>query len=115
MWILIGFIAFFAITGLLYVIITLMTVPGLAEERLGVLEELPERPGEWREDDASPEGRAARACGQQRQWRLWIDPEGGWLGRERILRQVRYLDAQTGELLRTEPDQRVRRRRVKQR
>jgi len=111
MLILIGFVAFFILVGLAYVIITLMVIPGLAEERLGSLEELPEDAEQWRVDEHSPEAAEARLRNLQRETRLWIDHD--MLGRERITRQFRYVDPQTGEVVGSDPDQRITRRRIK--
>jgi hypothetical protein len=110
MWILLGFIAFFICTGLAYVIFTLMFVPGLAEERLGRLEDLPQDDGEWREDARSPKAEQAKQQGTRRETRYWIDRD--WFGRERILLQARYLNA-SGDVVATDPDVRVKRRRIK--
>lgn len=112
MLLILGIVAFFFILGLLYVIISLMTVPGLAEERLGRWEEFTDLDS-WRDDEESDEGRAAINEGLRRQVRLWADPARDLFGRERILRQVRYLDATTGEPVRAERDRRVFRKRIK--
>ncbi|HRP63686.1 MAG TPA: hypothetical protein PK400_10360 [Phycisphaerales bacterium] len=112
MLLIIGIVAFFFLLGALYVIITLMTVPGLAEERLGRWEEFTDLDA-WRDDEESNEGKAALKEGLRRQVRLWADPARDMFGRERILRQVRYIDATTGEPVRAEHDQRVFRRRIK--
>lgn len=110
MWILLVIVAFFVLTGLAYVIITLLMIPGLAEERLGKLEDLPADAGQWSVDEQSPQATEAANEGLQRETRYWIDQD--MLGRERILLQVRYI-ASDGRVIRTEPDVRVRRRRVK--
>jgi len=112
MAILLAFAAFFLLIGLVYVVITLALIPGMADERLGRLEELPDNAGEWRDDVESPAGRAARDAGVTRQIRLWIDMNRDWLGRERILKQVRYID-DNGRLVRTEPDRRYKRKRIR--
>lgn len=105
MWILIAFIAFFVLVGVVYIVLTLLVIPGLAEERLGKLEPLPADAEQWKTD---PDGETP---GVQRETRLWIDRD--MLGRQRITRQIRYVDEHTGEVVATEPDQRVRRRRIK--
>jgi len=102
----------FFLIGILYVIFTLLLVPGLAEERLGTLEELSPDAAEWRDEIDTPAAKAAAARGLRRQTRVWRDPMGDWLGRERLLRQVRLLDAD-GEVVEIEPERRVRRRRVR--
>lgn len=109
----------FLIIGIIYVIGTLAFIPGLADERLGRLEEFPEEAGEWVDDpgdartgtdDATPSSQPRASTGLRRQSRLWIDPAPDWLGRERIFRQVRYLDSE-GIVVRVGPEVRVRRRR----
>lgn len=112
MLLIIGIVAFFFLLGALYVIITLMTVPGLAEERLGRWEEFTDL-DTWQDDEESSEGKAALTEGLRRQVRLWADPARDMFGRERILRQVRYIDATTGEPVRAERDRRVFRKRIK--
>ncbi len=97
----------------LYVGLMLREVPGFAEQRLGQLEELPEAVGKWCDDDTSPEGRAASARGELRQVRHLYDPDGGFFSGGSITRQVRYRALNTHEILRTEPEQVTRRRRVK--
>ncbi len=102
----------FLLIGVFYAILTLLIIPGLAEERLGKLEALPDTIGAWCDDETSPDGVAARQEGLRRQTRLWVDHEFDWLGRERILRQVRYLD-RAGRVVKTEREKRIRRRRIR--
>ena len=111
MWFLLGIVVVFIVTGVAYVIITLLFIPGLAEERLGRLEDLPEDAGRWRVDEQSPEAQQAAMDDLQREMRYWIDRD--WLGRERIMLQCRYVAPSTGEVVRTDRDVRVRRRRIK--
>lgn len=111
MLVLLGFVAFFILTGLAYVIFTLLFVPGLAEERLGRLEDLPVDDGQWRTDAPSSHDAGSQQTGLRRETRYWIDRD--WLFRERILRQTRYVDAATGKVVRVDPDVRVRRKRIK--
>lgn len=96
-----------------YALVVLAYVPGLADERLGVLEELPEDADQWKIDTESTQAQAAHANGLICETRLWIDGHGDFLCREKILRQVRYLDPDTHEVVRSEKDVRIWRRRVK--
>lgn len=107
------FLAIAIIPCVIYAIVVMMEIPGLADERLGVLEELPEDIGEWKIDTDSPQARAAETEGQSCETRLWLVSGGDFLGREKILRQVRYLDKESGEVVRVEKDVRVKRKRVK--
>lgn len=99
--------------GIVYVVIVMMEVPGMAEERLGVWEPLPDNLNQWTIDRESDAGKSALARGLQRETRLFLDPAGGLLGRERLLRQARYRSMTTGEVESVERDQRYRRRRIK--
>jgi hypothetical protein len=93
-----------------YLFIAYQAIPGFAEERFGVLE-LPEGIGEWKLDEESPEGRAAREQGLRRQVRLWRYPDRGLLGAGKVVRQVRYENAVTGEVERIEPEVTIKLRR----
>ncbi|TWT39998.1 hypothetical protein RAS1_43900 [Phycisphaerae bacterium RAS1] len=108
----IGLIAAIAI----YLAVVFTQVPGAFEERFGKLfgvTPLPPDCGEWKADEASSVGMAARAEGLRREVRFWVDEPGGALGRRRVLRQVRYVDA-GGQVVRTEPDQRATRSELRQ-
>src|SRR5690606_23290590 len=64
------FLAIIAVLGIgIYLLFILPNVPGAVEERLGVLEPLPEDLGRWKTDQESPEGQAALARGQTREIR----------------------------------------------
>jgi hypothetical protein len=91
-----------------YLIFILNLVPGAKEERLGVLEPLPTDVGKWKEDDESDAGKAARNEGLVREVRHYFYETSA-----RLVRQVRYRNASTNEIVRTEPDEAVRRRRVR--
>jgi hypothetical protein len=97
----------------IYLLFILREVPGAAEERLGTLEALPADIGQWKSDEDSPEGKAARVRGELREVRLFHDSSGGGFGGGKLLRQVRYRSAETNEILRAEPDQQVKRKRVR--
>ena len=96
----------------IYAVVVILEVPGMADERLGTLEALPDDVGEWKIDSDSEATRSAAAEGLVRETRLWINPND-LFGRKKIYRQVRYLDRETLDLVRTEKDVRIRRKRVK--
>jgi hypothetical protein len=105
---LVWYILIFIGLGLFYVVVTMMVIPGLKEERFGTRDPLPADLGEWKPDYDSKEARAALADGLQREQRLWLEENRSFFGR-RLLRQVRYRNVNTGEIERVEPDRRVRR------
>jgi hypothetical protein len=92
----------------IYVTFILNLVPGAKEERLGVLEPLPGDVGKWKEDHDSDEGKGARNEGLVREVRHYF-----YESSSRLVRQVRYRNASTNEIVRTEPEEAVRRRRVR--
>ena len=49
-----------------------------------------------------------------REIRTWREPGKGWFGRDRLVLQIRYRNADNGEIEGAEPDRVIRRRRVKQ-
>jgi hypothetical protein len=85
-------------------------VPGRKEERLGVLEPLPENLGEWIADDSSDAGRAARAEGLVRETRHYHYEAGS--GGKLVL-QARVRNPETDEIVRVEQERAVKRRRVR--
>ncbi len=97
----------------LYLLVIFRAVPGAVEERLGELEELPQGLGKWHPDETSPEGQAANESGERREVRYWYDEAAGLFGRGKIVKQVRYRDAETNEIVRVDPDARVTRKRIK--
>jgi hypothetical protein len=111
------FYFFLVIVGALgvgvYVLFILRLVPGAAEERFGVLEPLPNDVGKWKLDDSSPAGQAAASAGQHREERLFYEERTGLLGSGKLVRQVRYRNVHTNAIERIEPDQIVKRKRVK--
>jgi len=111
------FYVFLLIVGVagvgIYLLFILREVPGAAEERLGQLEPLPPDVGQWKKDEDSPEGIAAHDRGELREVRLFYDSAGGGFGGGKLLKQVRYRSAATSEILRAEPDQQVKRKRVR--
>lgn len=92
----------------IYLTFIFQNVPGMKEERLGTLEPLPEDLGSWKADTGSEAGQAASREGQIREVRLYYDES-----RERLVEQVRYRRTSDSEIVRVEPDRRVKRRRVK--
>ncbi len=95
-----------------YLVFIFRLVPGAAEERLGVLEPLPEDIGEWHFDEASELGRAALARQQKREERLFFEEGKGMFAQGRLLRQVRYRNLVSNAIEDVEPDQSVKRRRI---
>lgn len=95
----------------MYLVLMFREVPGAAEERFGKLEALPDDVGKWKVDEESDAAKSAREQGLVREERLWFEENGGVFGRGRLLRQVRYRNAETRRIERVEPDQRVKRRR----
>lgn len=83
-------------------------VPGFAEQRFGKLEELPTDLGKWRPDEESAEAEAARAEGLRREVRHWFDSDSG-----KLLFQARYRSTETNEIVRSDPDAVVKRKRVR--
>jgi len=113
------FYAFLVLVGLValavYVTLILHLVPGAAEERLGVLEPLPSDLGIWRTEDSPPDAEVATARGLVRQVRVLHEPASSWFGSERLVRQVRYRDPVTLDIVHVMPDRITRRRRIKRR
>lgn len=90
-----------------YLLVIFRNVPGAVEERLGVIEPLPPDLGVWKADDAdSAAALAASKDGLTREQRLFLD-------QGRLIRQTRYRDATSGEIVRADKDQVVKRRRIK--
>lgn len=102
-----------ALGGVIYLFVAGL-FPGLKEERFGVLEPLPPNLGKWEGDLESEAGRAATAQGKKLEVRLLFE-EGGLLGAGKLTRQSRLRDASTNEIVQVLPDERVKRRRIRQR
>ncbi len=92
----------------IYLLFIMNLVPGAKEERIGVLEPLPPDVGKWKEDSESAEGRAASAEGLVREARHFFYETSG-----KLVRQVRYRNATTNEIVRTDPEEPVKRRRLR--
>ena len=92
----------------IYLLFIMNLVPGAKEERIGVLEPLPPDVGKWKEDRDSDEGRAAAAEGLVREARHFFYEISG-----KLVRQVRYRSEATNEIVRTDPEESVKRRRLR--
>jgi hypothetical protein len=106
------FYAFLLIVGLLslglYVLFILNLVPGAKEERLGVLEPLPPDTGTWKPETESELSRAAASEGLVREVRYYFYEAEG-----RLVLQARYKQPETGEIVRADAEQSVKRRRIR--
>jgi hypothetical protein len=91
-----------------YLTFIFQNVPGMKEERLGTLEPLPPDVGIWKPDPDSDAGRAAAAEGLRREVRLFFDERSN-----RLYEQARCRAVDGSEIVRVEPDRRLKRRRVK--
>jgi hypothetical protein len=92
----------------IYLLFIMNLVPGAKEERIGVLEALPADVGKWKVDGDSAEGRLAASEGLVREVRYFHYEASG-----RLVRQVRYRSAEKGDIVRTDPEEAVKRRRVR--
>jgi len=101
------------IGGVIYLFLVQGNVPGLVEQRFGVLEALPDDVGKWKTDDDSEEGKAAAARGLRREERLFHDPNARGFSGGKLVRQVRYRNRATNEIVKVEPDEIVKRKRVR--
>jgi hypothetical protein len=106
------FYAFLLFVGVaavgVYLLFMFNMVPGMTEERIGVLEPLPPDTGTWKPDTDSQEGRSAAAEGLVREVRHYFYEDRG-----RLVRQARYRNRETNEIVRADPDQTVKRRRIR--
>jgi hypothetical protein len=103
------FLVLVGIIGIgVYVLFIFNLVPGAQEERLGVLEPLPEDVGRWHADADSDASKAATREGLVREVRHYFYEATG-----RLVLQVRYKHAETGEIVRVEPDRAVKRKRIR--
>jgi hypothetical protein len=96
----------------IYLLLVAGLFPGLKEERFGVLEPLPPNLGNWEVDEQSEAARQASLRGETREVR-YIYEEGGLLRPGRLLRQVRFRNAESKAIARVEPDEVVKRKRIK--
>jgi hypothetical protein len=103
------FLLFVGVAGVgVYLLFMFNLVPGMAEERIGVLEALPADTGTWKPDPDSPEGRAAAAEGLNREVRHYFYEDRG-----RLVFQARYRNRDTQEIVRADPEVPVKRRRIR--
>lgn len=103
------FLLVVALAGIaFYLLFILNLVPGAAEERLGVLEPLPPETGTWKPDHDSPEARVAAAEGLKREVRHYF-----YESESRLVFQVRYRNSETNEIVRSDPERVVKRRRIR--
>lgn len=109
-----AFLTIVAIASIaLYVLFVLEVVPGVAEERLGVAEPLPEDVGKWHVDTTTFEGKLALKQGRQREERLFFEEGLGLFAQGRLVRQVRYRNTLSAAIEVVEPDRKVRRKRIR--
>ena len=92
----------------IYVLFILNLVPGAAEERLGVLEPLPPDTGTWKRADGAPDAAPATDGSLVREVRHYF-----YQADNRLVLQVRYRDPETNEIVRVDPEQTVKRRRIR--
>ena len=96
-----------------YLVFIFKLVPGAAEERLGVLEPLPDDIGKWRVDEDSEQGKAALGRERKREERLFFEEGKGLFAQGRLVRQVRYRNLSSNAIEEVEPDQPVKRKRIR--
>lgn len=114
MFVVFGFVLFVGLVGLgLYLLMIMREVPGAAEERFGKLEALPEDIGKWKHDETSPDAVSAAAEGLKREVRYLFDPDASF-GRGKLVRQVRYRDTATNEITRVDPEEVIKRKRIRE-
>lgn len=102
-----------AVGGAVYLLLVMGLVPGLKEERFGVLAPLPTNLGQWEQDLESEEARAAASKGEKRELRYLFE-EAGLIGAGKLVLQVRFRSTTTNQIVRVLPDTVVKRRRSKQ-
>lgn len=104
------FVVFIGALGLLaYLGIMFNAVPGAVDERLGVLEALPEHLGEWVEDPDT-EAQALLAQSKRREIRYLLE-SGGLFRGQVLIKQSRIRDVASNEIVEVLPETRTRRRR----
>jgi len=78
-----------------------------------VLEPLPEDVGQWHADETSELGKASMLRNRKREERLFFEEGKGLLAQGRLVRQVRYRNLSTNAIEEVEPDQPVKRKRIR--
>src|SRR5690242_4579728 len=102
------FLVLVGVAGIgIYVLFIFNLVPGVQAERMGVLEPLPEDVGTWKVDAASDGARKAAAEGLVREVRHYY-----YEATNRLVLQVRYKSKTDGSIVRVEPEEPVKRKRV---
>ena len=96
-----------------YLVFIFKLVPGAAEERLGVLEPLPDDIGKWQVDSDSALGKAALQRNRKREQRLFFEEGKGLMAQGRLVRQVRYRNLSSNAIEEVEPDEPVKRKRIR--
>jgi hypothetical protein len=108
------FLAIVSILGVgIYLVFIFKLVPGAAEERLGVLEPLPDDINQWRIDEDSELGKAALARERRREERLYFEEGKGLMAQGRLVRQVRYRNLTSNAIEEVEPDHPIKRKRIR--
>jgi hypothetical protein len=103
------FLVLVGMAGLgVYVLFIFNLVPGVQAERLGVLEPLPPDVGSWKVDETSEAAARARSEGLLREVRHFHYEATG-----KLVLQVRYKEQESGDIVRVEPDQPVKRKRLR--
>lgn len=104
------FVVLIGALGLLaYLGIMFNAVPGAIDERLGVLEALPENLGQWI-DDPDTEAQALVTQGKRREIRYLLE-SGGLFRGQVLVKQSRLRDVVSNEIVEVLPEMRSRRRR----
>ena len=108
------FLVIVAVLGVgVYLLFIFKLVPGAAEERLGVLEPLPDNIGKWQTDEDSEQAKVALSRNRKREERLFFEEGKGLLAQGRLVRQVRYRNLTSNAIEEVEPDQPVKRKRIR--
>jgi hypothetical protein len=108
------FLVIVALVGIaVYLVFIFKLVPGAAEERLGVLEPLPDDIGQWHGDEESTQGKASIGRNRKREVRLYFEEGKGLFSQGRLVRQVRYRNLASNVIEEVEPDQPVKRKRIR--
>jgi hypothetical protein len=103
------FLVLVGIAGIgVYVLFIFNLVPGAQDERLGVLEPLPPDVGTWKVDADSEAASRARSEGLVREVRHYY-----YEGKNKLVLQVRYKRQDGDDIVRVEPDEVVKRKRLR--
>ncbi len=78
-----------------------------------MLEPLPDDIGQWQADEDSELGKAALARNRKREVRLFFEEGKGLMAQGRLVRQVRYRNLSSNAIEEVEPDEPVKRRRIR--